>query len=104
LFSEFGKDLDESIKNSETLVWAVGQKDVECTTMSKAIFAFCGPSDSKTSPRAASHGAACALSGHVRSELRGVLHIGVKWALAVVSSHYEVYLEQVSDGYVLPED
>jgi hypothetical protein len=45
-----------------------------------------------------------ALSGHVRSELRGVLHIGVKWALAVVSSHYEVYLEQVSDGYVLPED
>jgi hypothetical protein len=28
----------------------------------------------------------------------------VKRALAVVSSHYEVNLELVSDGYVLPED
>lgn len=37
------------------------------------------------------------------SELREALHTGVKRALAVVSSHYEVDLERVSEGYVLHE-
>ena len=32
------------------------------------------------------------------------MHTGVKHALAVVSSHYAVNLEAVSDSYVLPED
>ena len=32
------------------------------------------------------------------------MHTGVKRALAVVSLHYAVNLEAVSDGYVLPED
>ena len=32
------------------------------------------------------------------------MHTGVKRALAVVSSHYAINLEAVSDGYVLPED
>ena len=42
------------------------------------------------------------LSGQVRERLRGALHMGVKRALAVVSSHYAgVDLEAVSDGYVL---
>jgi len=45
-----------------------------------------------------------ALSGQVREQLRGALHTGVKRALAVVSSHYAINLEAVSDGYVLPED
>ncbi|XP_066358367.1 uncharacterized protein [Miscanthus floridulus] len=45
-----------------------------------------------------------ALSGRVRERLRGALHTGVKRALAVVSSHYAINLEAVSDGYVLPED
>ena len=45
-----------------------------------------------------------ALSGCVHERLRGALHMGVKRALAVVSSHYAVNLEAVSDGYVLPED
>ena len=44
------------------------------------------------------------LSGQVWERLRAALHIGVKRALAVVSSHYAVNLEAVSDGYVLPED
>ncbi|XP_066316465.1 uncharacterized protein [Miscanthus floridulus] len=44
------------------------------------------------------------LSGRVDERLRGALHTGVKRALAVVSSHYAVNLEAVSDGYVLPED
>ena len=45
-----------------------------------------------------------ALSGRVHERLRGALHTGVKRALAVVSSHYAVNLEAVSDGYVLPKD
>jgi len=44
------------------------------------------------------------LSGRVDERLRGALHTGVKRSLAVVSSHYAVNLEAVSDGYVLPED
>ena len=32
------------------------------------------------------------------------MHTGVKHALAVVSSHYAVNLEAVSDGYILPDD
>ena len=45
------------------------------------------------------------LSGQVCKRLQGVLHTGVKRALAIVSSHYaSVDLEAVSDGYVLAED
>ncbi|XP_066361524.1 uncharacterized protein [Miscanthus floridulus] len=44
------------------------------------------------------------LSGHVDERLQGALHTGVKRALAVVSSHYVVNLEAVSDDYVLSED
>ena len=44
------------------------------------------------------------LSGQARKRLRGVLHTGVKRALAVVSSHYAVNVEAVSDGYILPDD
>ena len=32
------------------------------------------------------------------------MHTGVKRALAVISSHYAVNLEAVSDGYILPDD
>ena len=32
------------------------------------------------------------------------MHTGVKRALAVVSSHYTINLEAVSDGYILPDD
>jgi hypothetical protein len=44
------------------------------------------------------------LSGHVRSRLRGALHHGVRRAFAVLASHYDVDLEQVSEGYCLPDE
>jgi hypothetical protein len=44
-----------------------------------------------------------ALSCQMRSELCGALLTGVKRVLAVVSSHYEINLERVIEGYVLPE-
>ena len=44
-----------------------------------------------------------ALSSQMRERLRGALHTGVKWALAVISSHYlGVDLPAISD--VLPDD
>ena len=44
------------------------------------------------------------LSGQVQERLRGALHTGVKRALDVISSHYAVNLEAVSDGYILSDD
>jgi hypothetical protein len=40
----------------------------------------------------------------VRSRLRGALHRGVRRAFAVLASHYDVDLEQVSEGYCLPDE
>ena len=40
----------------------------------------------------------------MRERLRTTLHTGVKRALAVVSSHYAINLEAISDGYILPDD
>ena len=45
-----------------------------------------------------------ALSGQVRERLRAALHMSIKHALAVISSHYAVNLEAVSDGYILSDD
>jgi hypothetical protein len=43
-----------------------------------------------------------ALSGYVWGELRNVIHLGVKRALPVVASHYEIDLERMCECYVLP--
>jgi hypothetical protein len=40
----------------------------------------------------------------MRSRLRGALHLGVRWAFVILSSHYDVDLERVSEGYCLPND
>jgi hypothetical protein len=44
-----------------------------------------------------------ALGGHVSGRMRRALHLGVQKALSVVRSHYEVNLEAVASGYVVPE-
>jgi hypothetical protein len=40
----------------------------------------------------------------VRGRLREALHHGVRRAFAVLASHYDVDLEQVSEGYCLPDE
>jgi RNA 3'-terminal phosphate cyclase len=42
-----------------------------------------------------------ALDGHVSLRMRQALHLGVKKALGVVASHYQVDFEAVSSGYVV---
>jgi hypothetical protein len=44
-----------------------------------------------------------ALGGNVSRRMCRVLHLGVQKALGVVQSHYEVNLEAVASGYVVPE-
>jgi hypothetical protein len=44
-----------------------------------------------------------ALGGHVSGRMRRALHLVVQKALGVVRSHYEVNLEAVASGYVVPE-
>jgi hypothetical protein len=43
-----------------------------------------------------------ALGGHVSQRMHRALHLGVKKALGVVASHYQVDFEAVSSGYVVP--
>jgi hypothetical protein len=43
-----------------------------------------------------------ALGGHVSRRMRHAIHLGVKKALGVVASHYQVDFEAVSSGYVVP--
>jgi hypothetical protein len=43
-----------------------------------------------------------ALGGHVSQRMHCALHLGVKKALSVVASHYQVDFEAVSSGYVVP--
>jgi hypothetical protein len=45
-----------------------------------------------------------ALSGYVWGELLEAINLGVKQVLAMVASHYEVDLERVCEGYVLPNE
>jgi hypothetical protein len=45
-----------------------------------------------------------ALGGHISQRMRRTLHLGVKKALGVVASHYQVDFEAVSSGYVVPVD
>jgi hypothetical protein len=44
-----------------------------------------------------------ALSGHVSQRMRRALHLGIKKALGVVASHYQVDFEVVSSSYVVPD-
>jgi hypothetical protein len=44
-----------------------------------------------------------ALGGHVSGRMRRALHLVVQKALGVVRSHYEVNLEALASGYVVPE-
>jgi hypothetical protein len=73
--------------------------------MSEAISAFCqvfGHDDvpSGSSPQSRLQ----ALGGHVRGRLREALHHGVRRAFAVLTSHYDVDLKRVSEGYCLPDE
>jgi hypothetical protein len=43
-----------------------------------------------------------ALGGHVSQHMCRALHLGIKKALSMVASHYQVNFEAVFSGYVIP--
>lgn len=87
------------------LTQAVNQKMVELKDLSDAVVEF-GRDLGATDVPLGEHlwSRKRALSGYVRSELREAVHLGVKQALAVVASHYEINLERACEGYVLPDE
>jgi hypothetical protein len=73
--------------------------------MSEAVSDFCrvlgfGDVPSGSSPQSRMQ----ALGDHVRGRLREALHHGVRRAFSVLASHYVMDLEQVSEGYCLPDE
>jgi hypothetical protein len=104
LSAGFETALNKSVKNCKALAQAAEQKDADLVAMSEAISAFCrafGLDDVPLGSSPQSH--LRALGDHVRSRLRGALHDDVRRAFAVLASHYDMDLEQVSEGYCLPE-
>jgi hypothetical protein len=102
LFAELESGLNESTK---ALAQAAEQREADHAAMSEAISAFCrvfGLDDvpSGSSPQSCLQ----ALGDHARDRLREMLHHGVRRAFAVLASHYDVDLEQVSEGYCLPDE
>jgi hypothetical protein len=105
LSAGFETALNESVKNCKALAQAAEQKEADRVAMSEAISAFCwafGLDDVPSGSSPQSH--LWALGGHVRSRLREALHHGVRWAFAVLASHYDVDLERVSEGCCLPDE
>jgi hypothetical protein len=105
LFSGLETALNESIKNCEALAQAAEQKEADRVAMYKAISAFYRTFGLDNVPSGSSPQSRLrALGGHVRSKLRGALHLDVRRAFAVLASHYDVDLEWVSEGYCLPDE
>jgi hypothetical protein len=102
LFAGLESALNESAK---ALAQAAEQREADRVAMSEAISAFCqifGLDDvpSGSSPQSRMQ----ALGDHARGRLHEALHHGVRWAFAVLASHYDVDLERVSEGYCLPDE
>jgi hypothetical protein len=103
LSTGFETALNESVKNCKALAEAAEQKEAERVAMSEAISALCQAFGLDGVPSGSSSQSHLrALGGHVRSRLRGALHHGVRQAFAVLASHYDVDLEQVSGGTAYP--
>jgi hypothetical protein len=105
LSAGFETALNESAKNCKALAQAAEQKEADRVAMSEAISAFCrafGLDDVPSGSSPQSH--LRALGDHVRSRLHGALHHDVRWAFAILASHYDVDLERVSEGYCLPDE
>jgi hypothetical protein len=105
LSTGFKTALNEAVENCKARAEAAEQKEAERVAMSEAILALCQAFGLDGVPSGSSPQSHLrALGGHVRNRLHGALHHGVRWAFAVLTSHYDVDLERVSEGYCLPDE
>jgi hypothetical protein len=106
LFAELESALGESAKAlAEALAGAAEQREADLAAMSEAVsdvYRILGFGDvpSGSSPQSRLQ----ALGDHARGRVREALHHGVRRAFAMLASHYVVDLEQVSEGYCLPDE
>jgi hypothetical protein len=95
--------LEEAVKNCKALAEAAEQKEAERVAMSEAISAFCQAFGLDGVPSGSSPQSHLrALGGHVCDKLRGALHHSVRWAFAVLASHYDVDLDGLARGTAYP--
>jgi hypothetical protein len=105
LAAGFETALNEAVNNCKALAEAAEQKEAERVAMHEATSAFCQAFGLDGVPSGSSpQSHLWALGGHVRNRLHGALHHGVRRAFAVLTSHYDVDLERVSEVYCLPDE
>jgi hypothetical protein len=93
---------NEAVKNCKALAEAAEQKEADRVAMFEASSTFCqafGLDD--VSSGSSLQSPLRALGGHVRNRLRRALHHSVRRAFSVLTSHYDVDLERVSEGVLL---
>jgi ABC-type molybdate transport system substrate-binding protein len=96
--------LGHATNRAETLQAAYNSSEQELVELRTATLEVCQAveeGEAQAGSSLASH--LRALGGHVSRRMHRALHLGVQKALGVVRSHYEVNLEAVASGYVVPE-
>jgi hypothetical protein len=96
--------LGHATNRAETLQAAYDSSEQELVELRAAALETCQAveeGEAQAGSSLASH--LRALGGHVSRCMHRALHLGVQKALGVVRSHYELNLEAVAPGYVVPE-
>jgi hypothetical protein len=95
--------LGNSTTQAESLQTAYNSSQQELEELRATALEACqGVEEGKVQAGSSMASHLCALDRHVTQCVRRALHLGVQKALGVVSSHYQVNLEAVSTGYVVP--
>jgi hypothetical protein len=96
--------LGHATNQAETLQAAYNSFEQELVELRAAALETCqAVEEGEAQARSSLASRLRALGGHVSGRMRRALHLGVQKALGVVRSHYEVDLEAVASGYVIPE-
>jgi hypothetical protein len=101
---DHGTALGHATNRAETLQAAYNSSEQELVELRAAALETCqAVEEGEAQARSSLASRLRALGGHVSGRMHRALHLGVKKALGVVRSHYEVNLEAVASGYVVPE-
>jgi hypothetical protein len=96
--------LGHATNQDETLHAAYNSSEQELVELRAATLEACQAIEEGEAQAASSLASRLrALGGHFSTRMCRALHLGVQKALGVVHSHYEVNLEAVASGYVVPE-
>ena len=99
------RDLADAAEASGALHTTLENEIRDHEELQRVVQSLCGAFEARGGLSGSSlRSRAAALGGHIHSQLRDLFRTGVKRALAVVSSHYALNLEAVSEGYVLPDE